>query len=61
MKKQYCQPQIIKTIIDSEINMVLMSVECPPVDPETLMMMEESEQTDGGIFTQFINPMKWFK
>ena len=41
--------------------MVLMSVECPPVDPETLMMMEESEQTDGGIFTQFINPMKWFK
>jgi hypothetical protein len=32
----------------------------PPTDP-TGMMMNNSEQTDGGMFSQFINPMKWFK
>jgi hypothetical protein len=34
--------------------------ETPPTDPPE-MMMNNSEQTDGGMFSQFINPMKWFK
>jgi hypothetical protein len=33
----------------------------PIGDPEPQMMMNNSEETDGGMFSQFINPMKWFK
>jgi hypothetical protein len=58
MKKNYSEPTVTKINLDTEINLVLMSE--PPVDP-TGMMMNNSEQTDGGMFSQFINPMKWFK
>jgi len=57
MKKNYKEPAITRVKLDKEINLVLMSN--PPSDPE--MMMNNSEQTDGGIFSQFINPMKWFR
>ena len=58
MKKNYSEPTVTKINLDTEINLVLMSD--PPTDP-TEMMMNNSEQTDGGMFSQFINPMKWFK
>jgi hypothetical protein len=58
MKKNYSEPTVTKINLDTEINLVLMSD--PPADP-TGMMMNNSEQTDGGMFSQFINPMKWFK
>jgi hypothetical protein len=57
MKKNYSEPTVTKINLDTEINLVLMSE--PPTDPQ--MMMNNSEQTDGGMFSQFINPMKWFK
>ncbi len=57
MKKNYSEPTVTKINLDAEINLVLMSN--PQGDPE--MMMNNSEQTDGGMFSQFINPMKWFK
>ncbi len=57
MKKNYSEPTVTKINLDTEINLVLMST--PQSDPE--MMMNNSEQTDGGMFSQFINPMKWFK
>ena len=57
MKKNYSEPTVTKINLDTEINLVLMSD--PVGDPE--MMMNNSEQTDGGMFSQFINPMKWFK
>ena len=57
MKKNYSEPTVTKINLDTEINLVLMST--PQGDPE--MMMNNSEQTDGGMFSQFINPMKWFK
>ena len=57
MKKNYSAPQITRVNLDSEINLVLMSN--PTGDPE--MMMNNSEEAGGGIFTQFINPMKWFR
>ena len=59
MKKNYSEPTVTKINLDTEINLVLMSE--PPADPTTGMMMNNSEQTDGGMFSQFINPMKWFK
>jgi hypothetical protein len=59
MKKNYSEPTVTKINLDTEINLVLMS-DIPPTDP-TGMMMNNSEQTDGGMFSQFINPMKWFK
>ena len=58
MKKNYSEPTVTKINLDTEINLVLMS-DTPQGDPE--MMMNNSEQTDGGMFSQFINPMKWFK
>lgn len=58
MKKNYKEPTITRVKLDKEINLVLMSSN-PPYDPE--MMMNNSEETDGGISYQFINPMKWFK
>jgi hypothetical protein len=58
MKKNYSEPTVTKINLDTEINLVLMSE--PPVDPPE-MMMNNSQQTDGGMFSQFINPMKWFK
>jgi hypothetical protein len=58
MKKNYSEPTVTKINLDTEINLVLMS-NTPQGDPE--MMMNNSEQTDGGMFSQFINPMKWFK
>jgi hypothetical protein len=58
MKKNYSEPTVTKINLDTEINLVLMSG-TPQGDPE--MMMNNSEQTDGGMFSQFINPMKWFK
>jgi hypothetical protein len=57
MKKNYKEPTITMVKLDKEINLVLMS--SPPGDPG--MMMNNSEETGGGIFTQFINPMKWFR
>ena len=57
MKKNYSEPTVTKINLDTEINLVLISD--PVGDPE--MMMNNSEQTDGGMFSQFINPMKWFK
>jgi hypothetical protein len=57
MKKNYSEPTVTKINLDTEINLVLMST--PQGDPE--MMMNNSEQTDGGMFSQFINPMKWFR
>jgi hypothetical protein len=57
MKKYYKEPTITRVKLDKEINLVLMSN--PPMDPE--MMMNNSEETDGGIFYQFINPLKWFR
>jgi hypothetical protein len=57
MKKNYSEPTVTKITLDTEINLVLMSE--PPADPQ--MMMNNSEETDGGMFSQFINPMKWFK
>jgi hypothetical protein len=57
MKKNYSEPTVTKINLDTEINLVLMST--PPTEPG--MMMNNSEQTDGGMFSQFINPMKWFK
>jgi hypothetical protein len=57
MKKNYSEPTVTKINLDTEINLVLMST--PPTDPQ--MMMNNSEETDGGMFSQFINPMKWFK
>ena len=57
MKKNYNEPTVTKINLDTEINLVLMSE--PPADPES--MMNNSEQTNGGMFSQFINPMKWFK
>lgn len=60
MKKIYSHPVISKILLDSEINLVLMSVECPPLDPE-LMMMQEEMETSGDIYSQFINPLRWFK
>jgi hypothetical protein len=57
MKKNYSEPTVTKINLDTEINLVLMSE--PPTDPQ--MMMNNSEETDGGMFSQFINPMKWFK
>jgi hypothetical protein len=59
MKKNYSEPTVTKINLDTEINLVLMS-DTPPPDP-TEMMMNNSEQTDGGMFSQFINPMKWFR
>ena len=60
MKKNYSEPTVTKINLDTEINLVLMSpLSTPQGDPE--MMMNNSEQTDGGMFSQFINPMKWFK
>ena len=59
MKKNYSEPTVTKINLDTEINLVLMS-DIPPTDPPE-MMMNNSEQTDGGMFSQFINPMKWFK
>jgi hypothetical protein len=58
MKKKYCNPTITKIKLDTEMNLVLMST--PYGDPELQMMME-SEETDGGIYSQFMNPLKWFK
>ena len=57
MKKNYSEPTVTKNNLDTEINLVLMSE--PPTDPQ--MRMNNSEETDGGMFSQFINPMKWFK
>jgi hypothetical protein len=57
MKKNYSEPTVTKINLDTEINLVLMSE--PPTDPQ--MMMNNSEETDGGMFSQFINPMRWFK
>lgn len=59
MKKKYCNPTITKVNLDTEMNLVLMSV-TPYGDPELQMMME-SEETDGGMYSQFMNPLKWFK
>ena len=56
MKKSYKEPTITRVKLDKEINLVLMSL--PPGEPE--MMMNNSDQAGGGIFSQFINPMKWF-
>ena len=58
MKKNYSEPTVTKINLDTEINLVLMSE--PPLDPPG-MMMNNSEETDGGMFSQFINPMKWFR
>ena len=58
MKKNYSEPRVTKINLDTEINLVLMSE--PPLDPNE-MMMNNSEETDGGMFSQFINPMKWFR
>jgi hypothetical protein len=60
--KKYCAPKITCQRIDTEINLVLMSEITPPPDPEMMLMMEEMDQeTNGGIYSQFMNPMKWFK
>jgi hypothetical protein len=58
MKKNYNEPTVTMFNLDTELNLVLMSE--PPGDPIG-MMMNNSKQTDGGMFSQFINPMKWFK
>ena len=57
MKRKYSEPTVTRVNLDVEINLVLMSN--PPGDPG--MMMNNSEETGGGIFSQFINPMKWFR
>jgi hypothetical protein len=60
--KKYYAPKITCQRIDTEINLVLMSEITPPPDPEMMLMMEEMDQeTNGGVFSQFMNPMKWFK
>ncbi|MFM1772880.1 MAG: hypothetical protein RLZZ71_2022 [Bacteroidota bacterium] len=58
MKKKYCNPTITKVNLDTEMNLVLMST--PYGDPE-LQMMIESEETNGDVYSQFMNPLKWFK
>ncbi len=59
MKKKYSNPTITKVNLDTEMNLVLMST--PYLDPESQMMMDYSEDTDGDVYTQFMNPLKWFK
>lgn len=57
-KKVYSTPLIIETKLDSEINLVLMS---PPVTPTPGMTLDQSNETNGDLISQFMNPLKWFK
>ena len=55
-KKIYSRPTISETILDSEINVLLVS---PPADPQ--MNLDQSNETDGTGISQFMNPLKWFR
>lgn len=59
-KKLYSRPTISETRLDSDINLVLMSID-GFVDGEPSMILDQSNETNGDIVSQFMNPLKWFR
>lgn len=58
-KKSYHRPTISETKLDAEINLVLMSL--GNIQTEPSMTLDQSNETNGDIISQFMNPLKWFK
>ena len=58
-KKAYHRPTISETKLDAEINLVLMSL--GNIQTEPSMTLDQSNETNGDIISQFMNPLKWFK
>ena len=60
-KKAYHRPTISETKLDSEINLVLMSIGGNVQNEPSGMTLDQSNETNGDIISQFMNPLKWFK
>ena len=62
-KKIYSRPTISETRLDSEINLVLMSIGGSVNTGSTNvgMGLDESNETNGDQISQFMNPLKWFR
>jgi hypothetical protein len=62
-KKIYSRPTISEIKLDSEINLVMQSIG-GSVDAGSTnvgMGLDESNETNGDIVSQFMNPLKWFR
>jgi hypothetical protein len=62
-KKIYSRPTISEIKLDSEINLVLMSISGSVNTGSTNvgMGLDESNETNGDQISQFMNPLKWFR
>ena len=60
-KKSYHRPTISETKLDAEINLVLMSIGGNVQNEPSGMTLDQSNETNGDIISQFMNPLKWFK
>lgn len=60
-KKLYSRPTISETRLDSEINLVLMSPGGNVQNEPSGMTLDQSNETNGDIVSQFMNPLKWFR
>lgn len=58
-KKTYIRPSIAETKLDAEINVLMDST--PPVNFDTGMSLDQSNETNGDMISQFMNPLKWFR
>jgi hypothetical protein len=60
-KKIYSRPAISEIKLDSEINLVLMSIGSNVQNEPSGMMLDQSNETNGDVISQFMNPLKWFR
>lgn len=62
-KRKYSRPTISETKLDSEMNIFLQSIGGSVNTSQTNvgMSLDESNETNGDVISQFMNPLKWFR
>ena len=62
-KKVYSRPTISETKLDSEMNIFLQSIGGSVTTDQTNvgMGLDQSNETNGDVISQFMNPLKWFR